>query len=449
MEPAIRYAETADGVSIAYYDIGEGAPLVVLPTVPWSNIHAEFSFFRFHPALASTFRLIRYDVRGAGLSQRDVSDYSLPALQGDLAAVLDRVDADRVNVYAEANAAKIALAYAAAHPERVERLVLWSAWARGASWYETPRGRAVQSLAPQSDWELYTETVAQTVFGFGKDDARWYAAYMRDCVHPEQARAYFAVEPTQDVTDLLSRIDAPSLVLSPSAAPMAPAEWGRQLASRMPHAQLRMIEADVMWSEEIEASIIESLREFVPSAGGVRREDASRAARTDGPFQTILFTDMESSTAETQRLGDAGAQNLVRTHNLVVREALRSNGGREVKHTGDGIMASFASVSSAVACAIDVQRAVARMNEDSAGTAARLKIGLNAGEPVAEDGDLFGTAVQLARRICDHAAPEQILVPEGVRHLVAGKNFLFADAGETALRGFEDPVRLYEVKWRE
>ena len=112
-------------------------------------------------------------------------------------------------------------------------------------------------------------------------------------------------------------------------------------------------------------------------------------------------------------------------------------------------MAAFASPSAAVSCAIAIQRAVARMNDAAEQAASRLKIGVNAGEPVAEDDDLFGTAVQLARRICDHASPEQILVPEGVRHLVAGKNFLFADRGDTVLRGFEDPVRLYEVRWRE
>jgi len=125
MEPAIRYAPTADGVSVAYYDEGHGAPLAVLPTIPWSNIQAEFSHFGFHPALAASFRLLRYDVRGAGLSQRDVTDFSLDALQLDLDAVLTRAGVDRVSLYGEANSAKIVLGYAAAHTERVEGVVVW------------------------------------------------------------------------------------------------------------------------------------------------------------------------------------------------------------------------------------------------------------------------------------------------------------------------------------
>jgi len=288
------------------------------------------------------------------------------------------------------------------------------------------------------------------IFGFGKEDARWYASYMRDCVEKEQAAAYFVADQREDVTPILSRIEAPVLVLSPTSAPMAPATWARELTSAIPHAQLKLINADVIWSDDIEAWVTASIHDFlaVPAPVDIQ-SDAIPLARLEGSFQTILFTDMESSTADTQRLGDAAAHDFVRIHNTIVRDALRAHAGREVKHTGDGIMAAFASPSAAVSCAIAIQRAVARMNDAAEQAASRLKIGVNAGEPVAEDDDLFGTAVQLARRICDHASPEQILVPEGVRHLVAGKNFLFADRGDTVLRGFEDPVRLYEVRWRE
>jgi adenylate cyclase len=161
---------------------------------------------------------------------------------------------------------------------------------------------------------------------------------------------------------------------------------------------------------------------------------------------TILFTDMEGSTSLTQRLGDAKAQELLRTHNAIVREALKAHSGSEIKHTGDGIMASFASASRALECAIAMQRAFAGHNE-SAEEPIGVRVGLNAGEPIAEDEDLFGTAVQLAARICAQAEPGQILAPIVVRELAAGKRFLFADRGEVVLRGFEDPVRLYEVRW--
>ncbi len=154
---------------------------------------------------------------------------------------------------------------------------------------------------------------------------------------------------------------------------------------------------------------------------------------------------MEGSTSLTQRLGDAGAQELLRTHNSIVRDALKAHDGAEIKHTGDGIMASFPAASKALACATTIQTAFAERNE-TAEEPIKVRIGLNAGEPVAEDEDLFGTAVQLAARVCATAEPGTILASNVVRELSAGKGFLFSDQGNIVLRGFEDPVRLYEVR---
>ena len=132
----------------------------------------------------------------------------------------------------------------------------------------------------------------------------------------------------------------------------------------------------------------------------------------------------------------------------MVREALRAHGGSEVKALGDGFMASFSSATRALECAIAMQRAFAAHNE-AADEPIRVRIGLNAGEPIAEAADLFGTAVNLAARIAAQAAGGEILVANVVRELSAGKGFLFSDRGDVDLRGFEDPVRLYEVHWRE
>jgi adenylate cyclase len=135
----------------------------------------------------------------------------------------------------------------------------------------------------------------------------------------------------------------------------------------------------------------------------------------------------------------------VREHNTIVRKALATHSGAEIKHTGDGIMASFRTASAALECAIDIQLAVSERRDANL----QVHVGLNAGEPVAEGEDLYGTAVQLARRICDYAPPGQILASNVVRELAAGKGFLFADTGETALKGFEEPVRLYELLWQK
>ena len=166
-------------------------------------------------------------------------------------------------------------------------------------------------------------------------------------------------------------------------------------------------------------------------------------------FRTILFTDMEGSTALTQRVGDTRAMELLRTHDAFIRDALKAHEGSEVKHTGDGIMASFVSASQALKSAIDIQRAFSAYNEQNPASPIRVRIGITAGEPVMENQDLFGAAVQLASRICNCAEPNAILVANVIRELCIGKDFLFADSGETALRGFEDPVRLYDVSWRD
>ena len=177
-------------------------------------------------------------------------------------------------------------------------------------------------------------------------------------------------------------------------------------------------------------------------------EEAATQAESPiaGGLVTILFTDMQSSTALTQRLGDTAAQEIRRAHNDIVRSALAASEGSEIKHTGDGIMASFTTASSALESAIAIQQGVAAHVEQHPASPLAVYIGLNAGEPIAEDQDLFGTSVDLAARICDHAQPGQILASDVVRQLAAGKQFLFSDLGETELRGFEDPIKLWEVR---
>jgi class 3 adenylate cyclase len=165
-----------------------------------------------------------------------------------------------------------------------------------------------------------------------------------------------------------------------------------------------------------------------------------------GAFRTIFFTDIEGSTSLTQRLGDAKARAVLREHERITREALKAHGGTEVKSLGDGFMTSFSSATRALECAVAIQRAFAEHNE-SAEEPIRVRVGLNAGEPIAEEEDLFGTAVNLAARIAAKAEGGEFLASNVVRELVAGKGFLFSDRGDVVLRGFEDPVRLYEVHW--
>jgi class 3 adenylate cyclase len=163
-------------------------------------------------------------------------------------------------------------------------------------------------------------------------------------------------------------------------------------------------------------------------------------------FRAILFTDLVGSTSLTQRLGDAGAMRVVRAHDAIVGEALLRTGGRRVKHLGDGIMASFTSVSRAVETAIEIQRAVTEHNRD-ADQPFEVKVAVSAGEPVTEQDDLFGAAVQLAARVCDACEGGSIFVPSVVRELSLGKGFRFAEKGPLSFKGFDEPVHVFEVVW--
>jgi hypothetical protein len=168
----------------------------------------------------------------------------------------------------------------------------------------------------------------------------------------------------------------------------------------------------------------------------------------DGAFRPFMFTDLEDSTLMTTTLGDSRALHLLHVHNALTRNALRETGGQEVKHTGDGIMASFADVPQAVDCAVAIQRAFAIHNADNTDEEMHLRIGISAGEPIEEGGDFFGNTVQLAARLCSHADSDQILIADEVRDLCQDLNLSFEDLGEITPKGFETAVRVYTVSWQ-
>ena len=167
----------------------------------------------------------------------------------------------------------------------------------------------------------------------------------------------------------------------------------------------------------------------------------------DSGFRAIMFTDLKDSTLMTTLYGDAKALHLLHVHNALTRNSLNTHRGREIKHTGDGIMASFSSVADAVKCAVTIQKAFSAYNKEHQETPLYLRIGLSAGEPIEEHGDLFGKAVQLAARLCAHAEPGRILIDQVVRDQWQGKELLLADLGEVTPKGFDHAIRVYEVQW--
>ncbi len=448
MEPRIQYAKTKDGVSIAYWTLGEGTPFISMPSVPWSHIQLEWQTPVIRRSLQwglDRRRLVRYDPRGCGSSDRDVTAISLESYILDLEAVADRLRLDRFVLFAQGHCGPIAIAYAARHPERVSHLILAWSYARASDVYQSPQGQAFRSLR-EGDWGIYTEAVAHILLGWSSgEEAHEYAQFLRECVTQDTAlAAHHAIE-AFDVADLLSHVRAPTLVLHHKRLGWPPVEFSRALASHVADARLAVVEGTpgITVFQDIE-SVGKAIDEFLGEGEEVA---AGGEPPTVGTVHTILFTDVEGSTALTQRLGDAKARELLRAHEGMVREALKAHGGAEVKTMGDGFMASFSSATKALECAIAMQRAFAEHNE-SAEEPIRVRIGLNAGEPIAEDDDLFGTAVNRAARITAEAKGGEILVANVVRELAEGKDFLFADRGETSLKGIEDPVRLFQVRWQ-
>ena len=187
--------------------------------------------------------------------------------------------------------------------------------------------------------------------------------------------------------------------------------------------------------------------------GGIEVNEAGAAVvpgatnERDSGIRSILFTDIVESTTFTQTLGDEAAMVLLGVHDTIVRDALSALGGREVKHTGDGIMASFVSAAGAVRCAIQIQRELDKHAKANPERPLKVRVGAAAGEPVEQHNDLFGSTVQLACRLCEHAAPEQIVVTNAIAELCIGKGLRFEELGEVVLKGFGRPVRAHAVEW--
>jgi len=452
MEQQIRFCTTSDGVRIAYATVGEGPPLVRV--LGWFT-HLEFEWktplwSSFNELMSSRHLLVRYDGRGMGLSDSRVEEFSPETYVRDLEAVVDAVGLEKVALYGISQGGPTAVTYAVRHPDRVSHLILYGSFAR-VSWSETEKGReqlrAMLTLIRQG-WGSDLPAFRQLFTNLFLPDAdapaiQAFNELQRVSASPEKAAALVEASSRLDVSAVLSQVRVPTLVAHRRGDAIAPFESGRELAAGIPGARFLPLEGrnHVPLPHEPEGEVLaRAIQEFLGTA-----QQTPDAPALPG-LVTILFTDMEGSTSLTQRLGDAAAQELLRTHNGIIRDALKAHGGSEIKHTGDGLMASFGSASRALECAVAIQQAFAARNESEADTPLRVRIGLNAGEPVAEDEDLFGTAVQLAARVCARAQPGQVLAANVVRELAAGKGFLFADLGDVVLRGFEDPVRLYEVR---
>jgi class 3 adenylate cyclase len=449
MNPQVRYARTGDGVSIAYWSVGSGPALVQTPLMPFSHIEMEWQneeIRRWYERLALQGSLVRYDGRGNGLSERAVDDSSLEAHTRDLEAVVAQLGPAPVTLMGVFHTGPATIAYAAAHPDRVSRLLLWCTYARGADYWSGVQAEGLRALR-QTDYELFLRTGAHELLGWASGaPADQFASIMRGAVSPEAADRLIAATRAFDVGPRLAAIRCPTLVLHRRQLRWLDVALSRDLASRIPGASLTLLEGTSPFPA---AGDIELALDAIARFRGVEMA-AGTPSPARAPFRAVLFTDLVGHSEMMSRAGDARGRELLREHERITRETLREHGGTEVKTLGDGFLASFASVTSAVECAIGLQRRFQewnRLRTASGETALMVRVGLHAGEPIEEEGDLFGATVILASRIAASAGGGEILVANAVRELCAGKGFAFVDRGPLHAKGFEEPVRVHAVRW--
>jgi len=454
MEQQIRYCKTSDGVDIAYATFGEGPPLVISPNVFVPHLQMELNYpptRAFFERLSRRVQVVRYDRRGTGMSQRGVADFSDEAGARDLLAVVDRLELARFALYTHVVAGDAPLAFAAHHPERVTSLIWWVGVSPAFTRDVLRQMNAIRPLM-ESEWELYTNVIGRLLFGWNAPYAAEYGELARAGSTPGARRAASEAITRASAARYASpgEIRVPTLVAHLGASQVATGS-ARTIAAGIATAHLIAIPGDatrIATFVEDNEVLIAAIADFVAATA----EDAEMPVRPPelqlGAMRAILWTDIVDHTPMMQRLGDTMGRELLREHERITREELAAHGGTEVKAMGDGFMTWFSSAHKALDCAVALQRAFAARNASGA-EPLLIRAGLNAGEPIIEDDDLFGTSVIAASRICAQANGGEIVVSDVVRQLVAGKGFSFADRGDVTLKGFEDPVRLYEVRWRE
>ena len=445
----MQYATASDGVRIAFGTAGKGSPTIIrVPSLPF--VHSELEWSQgseFFDQLAENWTVVQFDPRGTGLSDRDVTDFSLEKRLLDVEAVMDRLGLETFVLHGIGWGGPAAVTYAVRNPDRVSHLILDDTQARTEDFFNVPQMRALDQLT--TDWDAFLEYLAFMIYGVGREAARPVIEFFRACVTQETATLISAGARHDDVIEVLPAISMPALVLSHSAVSKQYVEAARDMAARILSARLVMLEglptADL-------PKVIRAIGELVGTGTAESPTRTAEPRAESSGVRTILFSDIVEHTAMMGRLGDKAGRDVLREHEELTRDVLRSHGGSEIKTMGDGFMASFSSPTGAVECAIALQRAFEDLHHGPGADAGRepihIRIGLNAGEPIEEGGDLFGATVIMASRIAAHAKGSEILASDVVRGLCSGKGFLFADRGENVLRGFEDAVRLYEINWR-
>jgi pimeloyl-ACP methyl ester carboxylesterase/class 3 adenylate cyclase len=432
MAPRTRYASSGDA-TIAYQVTGDG-PLDVLFLPGWISQVEQLweapAMTRFMERLAVFSRLILFDRRGTGLSDHVTDGQTLEQDVRDALAVLDAAGSERAALLAYGLGGLVGAQLSADHPDRVGALILYSAmarttWAPDYDWALTREGRAELIENNLGSWgELESPVLATLAPSVAGDPAMtaWFARMQRLAASPKEARAIFEAMDGQDVRATLPRIGVPTLVMHRTDDLATDVRHSRYMAERIRGA--RYVELDGSDSFPFVGDIdpiLEEIEEFL--TGGRRGDQLPRE------LLTVMFTDIVDATLLAARMGDGRWRDLLADHDERVRAELGRYGGREIKTVGDGFLAVFEGPPSrGLRCALAITRATRQLGIE-------VRVGMHTGECELIGSDVGGMAVHIASRVCDLAAPGEVLVSGTVYGTVVGGPFIFDDRGGHELKG--------------
>jgi class 3 adenylate cyclase len=443
--PEIRFARTGSQ-HIAYQVFGSGSlDLLVFSSavLPIESMDEEPSLARFHRRLASFSRVIRFDARGIGLSDPHVPSGTavLDEWVSDSVSVLDAIGSERAAVLAPRDASLQGLLLAATHPERVSSLVFINGTARMARAEDYPVG------VPQRILERFREVnmepdaaergfdlLAGAAPSVARDESfrSWWVKAGYRGASPGASRAIQDASLRADMRPILPLVQAPALVLHRRDNQFVRIGHGRYLAEHL--AEARYVELpgadDLYWVGETD-EMLDEIEEFLTGSRG--------GPEGDFVVATVLFTDIVESTSRLAALGERAWSDLHDRHDEAVRRELRRFGGREVKTTGDGILATFDNPTRALACGRAIRDAAARLG-------LALRVGLHTGQVQVRGADVGGLAVHIAARVQGRASADQVLVTRTLADIVVGSGFAFTDAGQHTLRGVPGRWELFALE---
>ena len=437
--PDIRYVRAEDGTSIAYAVVGDGPfDLLCIPgfvshlELFWEAPGAEHYFGR----LASFARLIMFDKRGQGLSDRPPGPPTLEQSAGDARAVLDAVDSEKAAVYGISEGGPMSILLAATSPERVRALALYGTWARLVRGPDYPEGVPPEQFerfidANTDNWggPVALNLWAPSLIG-NKPGERWWARLLRQGISQSGAEALIRLYTQVDIRDVLPTITVPTLVVHRTGDRMVPVGAARALAAGIPGAKL----VELPGRDHVPIcdpdQIIDEVEEFLTGHRAEREPDRMLA--------TVMFTDIVDSTRRAAELGDRGWRELLERHDQLMRRELERHRGREVKTIGDGFLATFDGPARGIRCATSVREAVRELGIE-------IRAGLHTGEVEVMGDDIAGIAVNIGARVGAAAGPGEVLVSRTVTDLVAGSGIDFMDRGVHPLKGVPGDWHLYAV----